>query len=192
MEETNCSSSNLEETCTWNVHEEDVKMENTENKGKAENYQDQNLVFFLFNCKFIHYVSGRMAANIKEEKVSIKEEMSTIKETCDVYVQEEMSTVKETCDVYVQEEKSTVEETCTIYVQEERSTVEETCTIYVQEERSTVEETCTIYVQEEDVKMEITKTQGCAFAFKGSVWLDLVVESRMQNCRENFIKSYET
>ena len=162
MEETNCSSSNLEETCTWNVHEEDVKMENTENKGKAENYQDQNLVFFLFNCKFIHYVSGRMAANIKEEKVSIKEEMSTIKETCDVYVQEE------------------------------KSTVEETCTIYVQEERSTVEETCTIYVQEEDVKMEITKTQGCAFAFKGSVWLDLVVKSRMQNCRENFIKSYET
>ena len=147
MEETNCSSSNLEETCTWNVHEEDVKMENTENKGKAENYQDQNLVFFLFNCIFIHYVSGRMAANIKEEKVSIKEEMSTVEDTCDVYVQEE---------------------------------------------KSTVEETCTIYVQEEDVKMEITKTQGCAFAFKGSVWLDLVVESRMQNCRENFIKSYET
>ena len=139
------------------------------------------IIFLIHSYKGVYHVyiciSDRMAENIKEEKVSIKEEMST---------------VEDTCDVYVQEEKSTVEETCTIYVQKERSTVEETCTIYVQEERSTVEETCTIYVQEEDVKMEITKTQGCAFAFKGSVWLNLVVKSRMQNCRENFIKSYET
>ena len=33
MEEI-CSSSSLEETCTSDVHEEDVKMENTQSKGK--------------------------------------------------------------------------------------------------------------------------------------------------------------
>ena len=31
-----CSSSSLEETCTWDVQEEDVKMENTEIKGKVK------------------------------------------------------------------------------------------------------------------------------------------------------------
>ena len=34
IEEEICSSSSLEETCTWDVQEEDVKMENTEIKGK--------------------------------------------------------------------------------------------------------------------------------------------------------------
>ena len=35
IEEEICSSSSLEETCTWDVQEEDVKMENTEIKGKV-------------------------------------------------------------------------------------------------------------------------------------------------------------
>ena len=34
IKEEICSSSSLEETCTWDVHEEDVKMENTQSKGK--------------------------------------------------------------------------------------------------------------------------------------------------------------
>lgn len=34
IKEEICSSSSLEETCTWDVQEEDVKMENTEIKGK--------------------------------------------------------------------------------------------------------------------------------------------------------------
>lgn len=58
--------------------------------------------------------------------------------------------------------------------------------VSIKEELSTVEETCIIYLQEEDVKIEITETQGFAFAFKESVWLDTVVELRMQNCSENF------
>ena len=36
IEEEICSSSSLEETCTWDVQEEDVKMENTEIKGKVK------------------------------------------------------------------------------------------------------------------------------------------------------------
>ena len=52
-----------------------------------------------------------MAENIKEEKVSIKEEMSTVEDTCPVYVKEEMSIVEDTCIVYVQEEN--VKEECT-------------------------------------------------------------------------------
>ena len=35
IEEEICSSSSLEETCTWDMQEEDVKMENTEIKGKV-------------------------------------------------------------------------------------------------------------------------------------------------------------
>ena len=36
IEEERCSSSSLEETCTWDVKEEDVKIENTEMKGKVK------------------------------------------------------------------------------------------------------------------------------------------------------------
>ena len=36
IKEEICSSSSLEETCTWDVQEEDVKMENTEIKGKVK------------------------------------------------------------------------------------------------------------------------------------------------------------
>ena len=36
IKEEICSSSSLEETCTWDVQEEDVKMENTDIKGKVK------------------------------------------------------------------------------------------------------------------------------------------------------------
>ena len=77
-------------------------------------------VYHVYIC-----ISDRMAENIKEEKVSIKEEMSTVEDTCIVYVQEEMSTVEDTCPVYAQEEMSTVEDKCIVYVQEEN--VKEEC-----------------------------------------------------------------
>ena len=35
IKEEVCPSSSLEETCTWKVQEEDVKIENTEIKGKV-------------------------------------------------------------------------------------------------------------------------------------------------------------
>ena len=51
---------------------------------------------FLQGVYYVHIcISDRMAENIKEEKVSIKEEMSTVEDTCIVYVQEE--NVKEEC-----------------------------------------------------------------------------------------------
>ncbi len=34
VKEELCSSSSLEETCTWDVQEEDIQMENRELKGK--------------------------------------------------------------------------------------------------------------------------------------------------------------
>ena len=40
IEEEICSSSSLEETCTWDVQEEDVKMENTEIKGKVKDLRN--------------------------------------------------------------------------------------------------------------------------------------------------------
>ena len=66
-----------------------VKMEIVENKVKAENYQDQNLVSFLFNCKFIHYVPGRMTVNMNKEKLYITGELSAVEETIFIYVQED-------------------------------------------------------------------------------------------------------
>ena len=36
IKEEVCPSSSLEETCTWDMQEEDVKMENTEIKGKVK------------------------------------------------------------------------------------------------------------------------------------------------------------
>ena len=36
IKEEICSSSSLEETCTWKVQEEDVKIVNTEIKGKVK------------------------------------------------------------------------------------------------------------------------------------------------------------
>ena len=36
IKEDICSSSSLQETCTWDVKEEDVKIENTEMKGKVK------------------------------------------------------------------------------------------------------------------------------------------------------------
>ena len=41
IEEEICSSSSLEETCTWDVQEEDVKMENTEIKGKVKDLSNK-------------------------------------------------------------------------------------------------------------------------------------------------------
>ena len=34
IKKENCSSSSLEETCTWYVQQEDIQVENTENKGR--------------------------------------------------------------------------------------------------------------------------------------------------------------
>ena len=45
IEEEICSSSSLEETCTWDVQEEDVKMENTEIKGKVKDLRN---IYFAF------------------------------------------------------------------------------------------------------------------------------------------------
>ena len=34
IKKENCSSSSLEETCSWYVQQEDIQVENTENKGR--------------------------------------------------------------------------------------------------------------------------------------------------------------
>ena len=34
IKKENCSPSSLEETCTWDVQQEDIQVENTENKGR--------------------------------------------------------------------------------------------------------------------------------------------------------------
>ena len=34
IKKENCSSSSLEETCNWYVQQEDIQVENTENKGR--------------------------------------------------------------------------------------------------------------------------------------------------------------
>ena len=58
IKKENCSSSSLEETCSWYVQQEDIQVENTENKGRnlwLFVYIYSNYLCFLdFSLKFLN------------------------------------------------------------------------------------------------------------------------------------------
>ncbi len=104
-----CPSSSLEETCTWGLQEKD---ENTEIIGKfSEVYNtfsndftvSQKYLVLIYSKPDVYSILDAPSNTIqeiqserKEETVSIKEESSTVEDTCTVYVQGESMKMEST------------------------------------------------------------------------------------------------
>ena len=103
-----CPSSSLEETCTWGLQEKD---ENTEIKGKFTEVYNKFCNDFTVSEKYLVLIYSKpdvysildfsntiqeIQSERKEETVSIKEESSTVEDTCTVYVQGESMKMEST------------------------------------------------------------------------------------------------
>ena len=58
---------------------------------------------------------------LEEDKVTIKEETSTVEDMCTVYIKEEDTKME---NITIKEETSTVEDMCTLYIREEDTKME--------------------------------------------------------------------